>query len=70
MSEPAVIRSHALRNALLPAITEFAELLPTLVAGAVVVEVVFALPGMGRLLALFLADVLYLWADPRIRWQA
>jgi peptide/nickel transport system permease protein len=46
-----IIRHHALRNALLPAITYAADLLPALVAGAVVVELIFALPGMGRLLA-------------------
>ena len=46
-----VVRHHALRNALLPTLAQLAELLPTLVAGAVVVEVIFALPGMGRLLA-------------------
>jgi peptide/nickel transport system permease protein len=95
LAESAVIRRHALRNALAPSITQLALLLPGLVAGAVVVEVVFALPGMGRLLAeaaaardypllvggvlltglarllaLLLADLLYLWADPRIRWQS
>lgn len=46
-----VLRRHALPNALLPLIATFSELLPALVAGAVVVEVVFALPGTGRLLA-------------------
>lgn len=46
-----VIWRHALRNALLPTLTLLSELLPSLVAGAVVVEVLFALPGMGRLLA-------------------
>lgn len=51
LSESAVVRRHALRNALLPTLTQVAELLPALVAGAVVVEVVFALPGMGRVLA-------------------
>lgn len=45
------VRRHALRNALLPSITLLTELLPSLVAGSVVVEVLFALPGMGRLLA-------------------
>ncbi len=50
-STRAVIRHHALRNALLPTLGQVAELLPALVAGAVAVEVVFALPGMGRLLA-------------------
>jgi peptide/nickel transport system permease protein len=42
---------HALPNALLPLLVSFTGLLPALVAGAVVVEVLFALPGMGRLLA-------------------
>ena len=95
LPERTVIRHHALRNALLPTLTQITELLPALVAGAVVVEVVFALPGMGRLLAdaaaardypvlvggilltgaarlcaLLLADLLYFWADPRIRWQS
>ncbi|MFD1873526.1 ABC transporter permease subunit [Hymenobacter bucti] len=41
---------HALPNSLLPLFTAFASLLPTLVAGAVVVETIFTLPGMGRLL--------------------
>ncbi|TDN37353.1 ABC transporter permease [Hymenobacter sp. UV11] len=46
-----VLRQHLLPNALLPLFTTLTELLPTLVAGTVVVEVVFALPGSGRLLA-------------------
>jgi peptide/nickel transport system permease protein len=46
-----LLRRHALPNALLPLLTSFAGLLPTLLAGTVLVETVFALPGMGRLLA-------------------
>ena len=46
-----VLRRHALPNALLPLLTTFTDLLPALVAGTVVVEVLFALPGSGRLLA-------------------
>ena len=46
-----VLRHHALPNALLPLLTTFTDLLPTLAAGVVVVEVLFALPGTGRLLA-------------------
>lgn len=46
-----VLRRHLLPNALLPLFTTLTDLLPTLVAGTVVVEVVFALPGSGRLLA-------------------
>ncbi|MGY2131472.1 ABC transporter permease [Hymenobacter sp. HD11105] len=51
LSALQVTTRHALRNALLPVITLLTDLLPALVAGAVVVEVIFALPGMGRLLA-------------------
>ena len=46
-----VLRRHALPNALLPLVTTLTDLLPTLVAGTVVVEVLFGLPGGGRLLA-------------------
>jgi peptide/nickel transport system permease protein len=51
LSSEQVLRRHALRNALLPILTLFTELLPNLLAGSVVVELVFALPGLGRLLA-------------------
>ncbi|GAB2960788.1 ABC transporter permease [Hymenobacter coalescens] len=42
---------HVLPNVLPIFITRLSDLLPSVVAGAVVIEVVFALPGMGRLLA-------------------
>ena len=45
-----VIRDHVLRNALLPTITYIAMTLADIVAGSIVVEQVFALPGLGRLL--------------------
>ncbi|MCI1189942.1 ABC transporter permease [Hymenobacter sp. DH14] len=51
LQSSAVVYRHALRNALLPTLAQLAELLPAVVAGAVVVEVIFTLPGMGRLLA-------------------
>jgi peptide/nickel transport system permease protein len=44
-----VVLRHALRNSLLPVITIAGFILPLLIGGAVVVEFVFALPGMGRL---------------------
>ncbi|MDJ0363620.1 ABC transporter permease [Hymenobacter sp. H14-R3] len=47
----AMLWRHALPNALLPLLTTLTELLPTLVAGTVVVEVLFTIPGSGRLLA-------------------
>jgi peptide/nickel transport system permease protein len=51
LTSKQVLIRHALPNALLPLLTAFAGLLPTLVAGAVVVETIFTLPGTGRLLA-------------------
>ncbi|MBA2453658.1 MAG: ABC transporter permease [Chloroflexia bacterium] len=45
----AVAIRHALRNALVPAITVFGYTLGDLLGGAVVVETVFNLPGMGQL---------------------
>ena len=45
-----VIRGHVLRNALLPAITYIAMSLADIVAGSIIVEQVFALPGLGKLL--------------------
>jgi peptide/nickel transport system permease protein len=47
--ERGVIYRHALRNALLPAITLLGLALPALLGGAVFVETVFAWPGMGLL---------------------
>jgi peptide/nickel transport system permease protein len=49
VSERAILLRHALRNAALPLITLTALLIPDLIAGAVITEVVFAWPGMGRL---------------------
>jgi peptide/nickel transport system permease protein len=49
-SEARVILRHALRNGLLPAVTVLALDLGYLMGGIVVVEEVFAYPGMGRLI--------------------
>jgi len=94
LAERAVITRHALRNALIPFVTVVALHLPQLFTGAVVVETVFAWPGIGRLfwdsalrfdypvlmgvltigallvwLCNLLADVLYGYLDPRIRYS-
>ena len=45
-----VIRLHVLRNAILPVVTFVAMTLADIVAGSIIVEQVFALPGLGRLL--------------------
>lgn len=44
-----VVLGHALRNALIPAITVFGITLANMLGGSIVVETVFNLPGMGRL---------------------
>ena len=87
-----VVIRHALRNALVPAITVVGTSLAALLGGAVVTETVFTIPGMGRLvvqsisrrdypiiqgavmaiavsyvLVNLLVDILYVYADPRVR---
>ena len=50
-SEDAIVRYHVLRNALLPIITLAGLTLPSLLGGAVLVELVFSWPGMGYITA-------------------
>ena len=45
-----VVTRHALKNAFIPVISIIGMELPMLVAGAIIAEQIFALPGMGRLL--------------------
>ena len=47
LPESRVILKHALRNGLFPIITLTASLLPAMVAGSVIIEVIFSIPGMG-----------------------
>lgn len=49
LPERTVIFKHALRNSIIPIITIIAGLLPSLIGGAVIVETIFNIPGMGRL---------------------
>lgn len=49
LSEKAVVLKHALRNSLISVVTLLGLTLPTLVGGAVIVERIFGLPGMGSL---------------------
>jgi len=44
-----VIGKHALRNALLPVITILGLSIPGLIGGSVIIESIFALPGLGQL---------------------
>jgi peptide/nickel transport system permease protein len=50
LSEPVVIIKHAVRNGMIPILTLLGGLLPTLVAGSTVIEVIFNSPGMGQYL--------------------
>ena len=50
LSERRVALGHALRNALLPVYTNLTLAVGALLSGAVVVETVFAYPGLGRLI--------------------
>jgi len=50
LSEVAVILGHALRNGLIPVVTLIGLQVPLLIGGAVIMERIFVVPGMGLLL--------------------
>jgi ABC-type dipeptide/oligopeptide/nickel transport system permease component len=50
LAEPRVLVTHVLRNALLPIVTVIGYRIGFLLSGTIVVETVFAWPGVGRLL--------------------
>lgn len=50
MGETRILAKHVLRNALIPVITVLAVNISWLISGAVIVEYVFSLPGLGSLL--------------------
>jgi len=93
LPEAAVVWRHGLRNALFPMIALLAQVLPAIFGGALVLEYLFQVPGMGSMtqeaflardfpvlfaitmlsagvtiVANLLADVLYAWLDPRVRF--
>ena len=45
-----VLRSHVMRNAIVPVVTFLAVTLVDIIAGSIIIEQVFAIPGIGRLL--------------------
>lgn len=49
LRERVVVYRHALKNALLPMVTVIGLSLPRILGGAIIVESIFAWPGMGRL---------------------
>ena len=94
LTERLVILRHALKNALIPVVTVIGLQMGILLGGAVLTEIVFAWPGIGRLLvnailardypvvqgvvlviaAMFIlvnlvVDIIYVYLDPRIRYQ-
>lgn len=94
LPERRVIYKHALSNAMIPIVTLLAIDLPYIFTGAVLIETIFAWPGMGRLyyqaalerdypllmavliigaafiiLSNLLADILYAYLDPRVRYE-
>ncbi len=56
LKERVVIMRHAIKNALIPVVTLIGLQLPILVGGAVIMENIFNLPGLGRLMVLALED--------------
>jgi peptide/nickel transport system permease protein len=50
LRERVVTIRHALKNALIPVITIIGFQIPVLIGGTVIIEQIFSLPGMGRLL--------------------
>ncbi len=49
LTQHMVTYTHALKNAMLPVVTEIGLNIPWLFGGTAIVETIFALPGMGRL---------------------
>ncbi len=50
LRERAVVMRHAVKNALIPVVTLIGLQLPLLVGGSVIIENIFNLPGLGRLM--------------------
>jgi len=50
LGEPALVYKHALKNAMIPTITIIGISFAILIGGAIVVETVFNIPGLGRLI--------------------
>jgi len=49
LAPTVILYQHALRNSLRPLITGIGMLLPSLISGSVIIETIFAYPGMGQL---------------------
>ena len=56
LKERVVVVRHAVKNVLIPVVTLIGLQLPILVGGAVIIENIFNLPGLGRLMLVALND--------------
>ena len=58
LPERVVVYKHALRNALLPIVTIIGLSIPGLISGSVILETIFSIPGVGRLMveSVFMRD--------------
>ena len=50
LSERVIVTRHVMRNALIPVITIIGMQLPMIIGGSVIIEDIFSLPGIGRLM--------------------
>jgi peptide/nickel transport system permease protein len=50
LAEPGIVVKHGLKNAIIPVVTVLGIQLAAIFSGTVVIETIFALPGMGRFL--------------------
>jgi len=50
LTERTVVLRHAIKNALIPVVTIIGMQIPILVGGSVIIEQIFVLPGLGRLM--------------------
>lgn len=48
LSETNITWKHAMRNSLLPIITLFAGVFPAAISGSLIIEILFSIPGMGK----------------------
>lgn len=49
LADSTITWKHALRNSLLPIITLFAAVFPAAIGGAIALEIIFSIPGMGKI---------------------
>ena len=56
LNEKVVVLRHAVKNALIPVVTLIGLQLPILVGGSVIIENIFNLPGLGRLMVMALEE--------------